>query len=163
MNSRTFLRVASAILLSTALVACSSTSQKQFVKRPANNVRPVAAGEDLWHLRSGLNVAALNCRGPNIPNIAPAYNRLLRKHSLTLALAADVEKARFRAKGRNWQRSYDTHLTEVYNRFSNSRNRKAFCNVAAKVAARATAASPAELTHIASRSLDDLESGLRLE
>jgi hypothetical protein len=162
MNGRTFWRVASAILLTALLAACSSTSPKSVASKPANHSPTVAAGEDLWHLRSGLNVAALNCRGPNLPNIAPAYNRLLRKHSSTLALAADTEKARFRGKGGNWQRGYDTHLTQVYNRFSNSRNRKAFCNVAAKVAARANAASPAELTRDASHALDELENGLSL-
>jgi hypothetical protein len=161
-NGRNFLRAASVLLLASALAACGSTSEKRVIYKPASVAPAVAASEDLWHLRSGLNVAALTCRGQNIPNIAPAYNRLLKRHSSTLALAADAEKARFRKQGGNWQRGYDSHLTQVYNRFANSKNRQAFCNVAADVVARANAASSAELTRDASRSLGELENGLRL-
>ncbi|MEW6577061.1 MAG: hypothetical protein AB1408_11975, partial [Pseudomonadota bacterium] len=40
--------------------------------------RGLSREENIWHLRSGLNVAALNCQGPVWGEIAQNYNRYLQ-------------------------------------------------------------------------------------
>lgn len=85
-------------------------------------------GEDLWHLRSGLNVAVLLCQGPDNAALVASYNRLLGTHKGLLAAAAQVEVDLFKAKGgKSWQSVYDDHMTKVYNAYSGTLARAAYC------------------------------------
>lgn len=102
--------------------------------------------EDLWHLRSGLNVAALLCDPKAFAMLAPNYNRLLRTHKLLLTSAVEKELALFRAEGKKWQAAYDTHMTKVYNQYSLTRKRPEFCTAAADISAEAADAMAEALT-----------------
>jgi hypothetical protein len=87
-------------------------------------------GEAVWHLRSGLNVAALSCRGKGRTPVSPDYARLLTRHKALLASAYAGEQRRY-GKG------LDRHLTQLYNRFAFQRSPERFCASAAAVAAEA--------------------------
>jgi hypothetical protein len=94
-------------------------------------------GETVWHLRAGLNVAALSCRGKGRAPVAGHYSRFVGRHKALLAKAYAVEQRRH-GKG------LDRHQTQLYNRFSNQRNPAKFCASSASVAKRAaTMDSPA--------------------
>lgn len=146
-------RVAPAIALLAALAACSGKDSKQVnggyalpppartasakpvpAPAPAPAPRPAAveASEAVWHLRAGLNVAALSCRGKGRTPVAGHYSRLLTRHKALLAQAYAGEQRRY-GKG------LDRHQTQLYNRFSNQRSPERFCTAAASVAKRAVA------------------------
>ena len=85
-------------------------------------------GEDLWHLRSGLNVAVLLCMGPNNAAMVASYNRLLNAHKPLLAAAAQTEVDHFRIGGsKKWQDAYDDHMTKIYNAYSGTLTREPYC------------------------------------
>ena len=96
----------------------------------AQPLAAAAASEHLWHLRAGLNVAALSCRGGDRDAVAPAYSRLLSRHKGLLASAYATEQ-RKRGAG------MDRHLTQLYNRFAMQRSPAEFCSRAADVAKQA--------------------------
>ena len=85
-------------------------------------------GEDLWHLRSGLNVAALICRNTSMSNsIISNYNSVLTKHMLLLRGAAQAEVDLFKDQGGKWEDRYDNHMTKLYNLYSLTHQRPQFC------------------------------------
>ncbi|MFM5885909.1 MAG: hypothetical protein ACKOQ3_11415 [Novosphingobium sp.] len=90
------------------------------------------ASEHLWHLRAGLNVAALSCRGSGRETVAPDYSRLLSRHRGLLASA-------YAAEQRKYSGGMDRHLTQLYNRFALQRSPGQFCANAADVASEAAA------------------------
>ncbi|MBO9576326.1 MAG: hypothetical protein J7494_11350 [Sphingobium sp.] len=98
--------------------------------------------EDLWHLRSALNVAALICDPKVHTGLIPAYNRLLREHKSLLTAAVQTELDQFRkVDGKKWQAMYDTHMTKLYNTYSLTQQRDKFC-----VRSADTASLAADLT-----------------
>jgi hypothetical protein len=142
-------RVALCIGLAGLLAACSSGGAPQ----PKNGVPPqknggyslppppgtaarapalVEPGEAVWHLRAGLNVAALSCKGRGRTPVSGLYSRVLARHKSLLSQAYAGEQRRH-GKG------LDRHLTQLYNRFSNQRNPEKFCASAASVGKRAAA------------------------
>lgn len=106
--------------------------------------------EDLWHLRAGLNVAALSCRGPGRESVAPDYARLLGRHKGLLASAYAQEQ-------RNQGGGMDRHLTRLYNRFAMQNAPDRFCAKAADVASDAAAMDSPTLARSAGALLDRLE------
>ncbi|MBT2187861.1 hypothetical protein [Sphingobium nicotianae] len=85
-------------------------------------------GEDLWHLRSGLNVAVLMCQGPDNRALVASYNHVLTMHKPLLSQAAQLEVNHFQARGgKKWQDAYDDHMTKVYNSYAGTLTRDAFC------------------------------------
>ncbi|MFM5950390.1 MAG: hypothetical protein ACKOPM_14395 [Novosphingobium sp.] len=140
-------RVALAIGLLAALAGCAGEPHRQvnggytLPPRAAPSAPPTqAAGQALkvepseavWHLRAGLNVAALSCRGSGRTPVAAHYARLLSHHKALLAQAYSGEQRRY-GKG------LDRHQTQLYNRFSNQKNPAKFCSMAASVAREAAA------------------------
>lgn len=87
-------------------------------------------GEAVWHLRSGLNVAALSCRGKGRTPVSGDYARLLTRHKALLASAYAGEQRRY-------GKALDRHLTQLYNRFAFQHSPERFCASAAAVAAEA--------------------------
>jgi hypothetical protein len=83
----------------------------------------------LWHLRVGLNVAALGCRGTQGDAITGAYNALLKRERMTLASAHDRVVAES-----GGQAGYDEDMTRLYNYFAQPGAQQAFCMAAASVA-----------------------------
>ncbi|HCF24076.1 MULTISPECIES: hypothetical protein [unclassified Novosphingobium] len=151
-------RVALAIGLLAALAGCAGEPHRQVnggyslppratsappptqAMRPAPQVEP---SEAVWHLRAGLNVAALSCRGSGRTPVAAHYARLLSHHKALLAQAYSNEQRRY-GKG------LDRHQTQLYNRFSNQRNPAKFCSTAASVAREAGAMDSPSLARNAS-------------
>lgn len=145
------IRVAPAIAALAALAACSGGPQQQLNRGHSLPPPPSASagqrsapsapmrvsstpepGEELWHLRAGLNVAALSCRGRGRAAVAGAYSQVLSRHRALLAKAYAVEQRRH-------GKSLERHQTQLYNRFSNQRDPVKFCARSASVAKRAAA------------------------
>lgn len=99
----------------------------QAAKSPAPSAEP---NEAVWHLRAGLNVAALMCKGRGRVSVASPYSRLLKRHRDLLAAAYEAEE-------RRQGRGMDRHMTKLYNRYSNQRSPETFCRKASDVAKEA--------------------------
>lgn len=106
-------------------------------------------GEAVWHLRAGLNVAALSCRGRGRTGVAGGYAKLLSRHRSLLAAAYAGEQRRY-GKG------LDRHLTQIYNRFAYQPSPGKFCSNAAAVADEAVRMDSATLSGQARRLLGRL-------
>ncbi len=95
-------------------------------------------GEDLWHLRSALNVAALICDPKVYTAMVPSYNRLLKIHKALLTAAVQTELEQFKSVDKKkWQALYDTHMTRLYNQYSITQQRGHFCDKATEMAGAA--------------------------
>lgn len=116
-----------------------------------------SAGEDLWHLRSGLNVAALVCDPKVYTRLIPGYNRMLRDHKALLTDAARTEMDQFRVRGGEWQARFDTHMTKVYNQYSSTRQRGLFCAAASTIVGEADDLPSDQLVERATPMLDALD------
>ena len=142
------------LLLSTVLLAgCAARVVPVAVAPPPPAVvaappapTPINAGlsaaATLWHLRAGLNVAALACRGPDEAALAAGYNALLATQADALKAAQAAEFAAYQAGGGDWRDRYDDDQTRLYNFFGQARGRDAFCRAASAMVAR----PPATLT-----------------
>ena len=135
------MRIGSAALIMLAVIAagCSHHSQPKLATptraaaapRPASAIpaQPVAA---VWHLRAGLNVAALSCTGRGRVPVRAPYGQVLSRHRTLLAAAYSAEQRRQGS-------TFDRFQTRLYNRFSNQRHPAQFCREAASIARRAAA------------------------
>ncbi|MEO0063186.1 MAG: hypothetical protein RLZZ08_1746, partial [Pseudomonadota bacterium] len=85
-----------------------------------------------WNLRSGLNVAALNCLEPQHASILQAYKQLLTKQDRKLAAANKAVEAEFRDRfgAGTYRNQRDVYMTQVYNYFALPPVRERFCAVA---------------------------------
>jgi hypothetical protein len=162
-------RIAIATALAAVLAGCAGDSPAPVAKAPQQRApqtqaqAPVKAqpqrapspavaepGEAVWHLRSGLNVAALSCRGRGRASVAGGYSQLLSRHRGLLASAYAGEQKRY-GKG------LDRHLTQIYNRFAYQPEPGKFCSDAAAVAAEANRMDSATLSGQARRLLGRLD------
>ncbi|HWJ68652.1 MAG TPA: hypothetical protein VNS79_01170 [Sphingobium sp.] len=127
------------------------------VPPPAPVLINQSKGEDLWHLRSGLNVAVLLCQDANNAAMVAAYNRLLTTHKGLLSSAAQTEVDLYRSKGgKKWQDAYDDHMTKIYNAYSGTLTRDAFCARSRAILDEAGAATPELFSEHATVMLWDL-------
>ena len=140
-------------MLALALAACSTRapSPPPEPSRPAPAPAPLSPIhqnldplEPVWHLRAGLNVAALSCAQRVGPGIVTDYNAFLKAKKALLAEAYAALTADYRAKGGNWQRALDSDMTKLYNHFASPTAQAAFCDAAAAQVKRAIAATPDE-------------------
>ncbi len=167
-------RAISALTGVLLVAGCAGGVRQSASIRPAPNVSPPPAivpsrpsasinvnlseQEALWHLRSGLNVAALSCRTGKMVGIASSYNRMLARHKAALAAANAAEIAPFRARyGAKWSSAYDTHATRLYNFFAMPAAQAQFCNAAYQVLAKATGMQPDSITSYAPVALAQIE------
>jgi len=126
-------RTVSGAALAVLLAGCAGHDARPVARTPQDAARHHAMtepGEAVWHLRAGLNVAALSCRGRGREPVAGSYAKLLSRHRTLLASAYAGEQRRH-GKG------LDRHLTQVYNRFAYQRSPANFCHNAAAVAQEA--------------------------
>jgi hypothetical protein len=105
----------------------------------------------LWHVRTGLNVAALGCRGANAATIVAQYNILLEQKKAALAKAYAAVLA---AKG---QVGYDEAMTRLYNYWAKPVVHDEFCAAAANVLARSAAVTPATIDSFATTAIAELD------
>lgn len=132
-----------------ALAGCSSRAPAPQPARPAPAPAPLSPIhqnldplEALWHVRAGLNVAALSCAQRVGPAIVTDYNAFLKAKRELLATAYQSLSDEYRAKGGNWQRALDADMTRLYNHFASPTAQAGFCDAAAVEVKRAIAATP---------------------
>ncbi|WP_254605212.1 hypothetical protein [Sphingomonas bacterium] len=97
----------------------------------------------IWHLRAGLNVAALSCPGSEGAAIRAGYNAWLKRAKTPLARAQASYASQYR--GQPITSGYDYAMTRLYNFYSQTPVRPAFCTAAAGIVADLTTLTPAGL------------------
>jgi hypothetical protein len=124
---------------------------------------PVALAEtgsaqEVWQLRSALNVAALACGRNGGVDIGPRYNAMLRQHQTLLTQAYLAEEARYKAKyGRKWQTIQDREATSLYNRYANHPNPRIYCKEANEISRDAERVESNDFARFAAAALLRLE------
>lgn len=118
----------------------------------------LSAEETLWHLRMGLNVAALSCFD-DTDSVNAAYGQFLTIHQKRLTEANKAMDDLFveRAGKSGAKTARDTHSVEVYNFFALPMVVPTFCTSAAQVLATANATPSGELANYASLGLGQIE------
>lgn len=91
----------------------------------------ISQQQALWNVRSGLNVAALNCLRPEHAGLVDNYRAFLKHHSRELAATNRALANEYRSKyGRGFRDQQDAYMTRVYNYFALPPVLPEFCNVA---------------------------------
>ena len=122
---------------------------------PNTGVSQAAA---VWHLRAGLNVAALGCRDAAEPTRVAAYNALLARHGTGFTAALRTLSAEARAaSGNDWQDAQDDAMTRLYNFWAQPFAAAELCAAADAVLAEAALLPPADLPAFAPAALARLE------
>lgn len=112
----------------------------------------------VWHLRAGLNVAALGCRDAAEPTRVAAYNGLLARHAAAFTAAFATLSAEARAtSGKDWQDAQDDAMTRLYNFWAQPFAAAPLCAAADAVLAEAALLAPADLPAFAPAALARLE------
>lgn len=120
--------------------------------------RNISPAQTTWNLRSGYNVAALNCLDPKYAAIVVNYRAFLRSHAKALRAANLKVDAEWRAKyGASFVRNREKYMTEVYNRFAMPPTLSAFCDAALAVSNDAKLVKVGALDRFAAVSLPNLE------
>jgi len=120
--------------------------------------RGISPAQTLWNLRSGYNVAALNCRDPKHAEILVNYRLFLKTHAKGLRAANAKVDAEFRAKhGAGYVKQREKFMTEVYNHFAIPPVMPAFCDAALAMSKDAKPVKPANLTAFATTALPSVE------
>lgn len=141
-----------AILFAAALVGGCAARPVPVAHVPVPAAEPVAVVDPaatpinaglspaatLWHLRTGLNVAALACRGPEAAALTARYNALLVREAERFRTAEAAYAAEYAARGPAGRKQYDDDMTRLYNFWGQARGRAALC-----AAADAALADPA--------------------
>jgi hypothetical protein len=116
---------------------------------PNRNLSPAAA---VWHLRTGLNVAALSCRGAGEAQLLSGYARFLAAYRPQLSTAQHTLAASI-GNGD----AFDRAMTRLYNYWALPPAQTAFCAAAAQVMAQAATVDPAGLPGFAVQAVAQLD------
>lgn len=120
--------------------------------------RNISPSQALWNLRSGYNVAALNCLEPRHSEIVINYRAFLKAHAKTLKATNLKVDAEWRGRyGAGFVRNREKYMTEVYNHFAMPPTLPAFCDAALAVSRDLKLAKTTELALKAQSSLPSLE------
>lgn len=114
--------------------------------------RAVSAAGAVWHLRAGLNVAALSCRGPQETALVAAYNGMLQRHH-----GAFDQAYRTLSHEHGDAAAFDGAMTQLYNYYALPAAQPALCATAQQVLAEAALLPPDGLTAFAPGALARLE------
>jgi hypothetical protein len=115
----------------------------------------------LWNLRSGLNVAALQCQFSPYLRTVDNYNAILAHHSRELAAAYQALEGYFRrVHGRTGPRQFDVYSTQTYNNFSTLQAQLGFCQTAAKISKEALTTRKGQLHQLATARMRELRNSL---
>lgn len=116
----------------------------------------------LWNLRTGLNVAALQCQFEPTLLTLNQYNNLLNHHRVELAAAYTTLENYFkRIDRRQGQRNFDRFGDRTYNGFSTVRGQLNFCSTASQVGEQAVFAPRGELWRVAQNRLLEMRRSLQ--
>ncbi len=121
--------------------------------------RGLSRDEQIWHFRSALNVAALNCQGPVWGQIANEYNKFIVIHKVLLSKtskAVDREYVK-RYPKQNGLRIRDTKLTDLYNYFALPPVRAQYCDMSLRKLTEANQVPKEALAEYAMGGLTDID------
>jgi hypothetical protein len=116
----------------------------------------------LWNLRSGLNVAALQCQFSDYLRAVPNYNAFIAHHSGELANAYTALSGYFRRVHGpvNGPRRFDDYSTQTYNNFSTLQAQLIFCQTATNITKEALALPKGGLGEFAAARMRELRHSL---
>ncbi|HEY0113903.1 MAG TPA: hypothetical protein VGB59_12255 [Allosphingosinicella sp.] len=116
----------------------------------------------LWNLRSGLNVAALQCQFSDYLRAVPNYNGLLAHHSEELAVAYTTLNGYFKRTlgAQKGQKAFDDYSTITYNNFSTLQAQMIFCQTATNIVKTALATPKGKLLDVAQTRMRELRNSL---
>jgi len=115
----------------------------------------------IWNLRSGLNVAALQCQFSPYLRAVDNYNAVLGQHSGELNRAYQTLEGYFRrTAGAQGPRRFDDYSTRTYNGFSTLNAQLGFCQAAARIAKDALTRRQGEFHTLATERLRELRGSL---
>jgi len=116
----------------------------------------------IWNLRSGLNVAALQCQFSPYLRTVDNYNAFLAHHSRELAAAYRAIEGYFRrVGGAAGPRRFDDYSTQTYNNFSTLQAQFGFCQTASRIGKEALTRPKGELHLFAASRMRELRGSLR--
>lgn len=176
------LRLASVISAALLGLAPASASAALFWKAPDLRGEPVIGSEPgiltgtlpgatpaelraalVWNLRSGLNVAALQCQFEPTLLTRNQYNAMLDNHRDELASAYRVLSGYFtRTDKKNGQTKLDQYGTRTYSSFSTVLGQLTFCETAGSVGKQAIFAPKGQLYKVAEERMRELRKSLAL-
>jgi hypothetical protein len=121
--------------------------------------RGLSRDETIWHFRSALNVAALNCQGPVWGQIATQYNKFIVVHKARLSQASKTVDREYVARypGQNGLRVRDTKLTDLYNYFALPPVRAEYCDAALRKVTEVNGVPATALPEYAMGGLTDID------
>lgn len=120
--------------------------------------RMISPAQTLWNLRSGYNVAALNCSKAEFPAMIDNYRAFLSTHARALTAANRKVDAEFRARyGARFVAPREKYMTEVYNHFALPMTLNDFCKAVQAISAEAQTVPSLQLEAFAGRNLPNLE------
>lgn len=120
--------------------------------------RSISPAQTTWNLRSGFNVAALNCRNPKHAEILVNYRTFLKSLAKPLRAANAKIDAEWRAQyGAGFVKHREKYMTEVYNHFAVPPVQPAFCDAALAMSYETKKIKAVELNAFAARTLPSLE------
>ncbi|CAN5486626.1 hypothetical protein BH10PSE14_BH10PSE14_29660 [soil metagenome] len=149
-----------AVAMVAALVVASPAAAQSFQgpswQAPAGE--GMSPDEIAWHVRAGLNVAALACRDRDAATMVARYNSMLSNHRAPLAAARAGVEAKLRVRfGAAWQERDDGDMTRLYNHFAAPEAHDAFCAAARNLLLDSETIAPAEFYAFARYALPQLE------
>ena len=111
-----------------------------------------------WQLKTGLNVAAIGCRGPEEAPLVAAYNQIIKSHTRSIVAAekkviADLGKAN-RTSG---VKERDRLSTQLFNYFAQPPAQRPFCERALALAQTVATTPAAQLFPNAAEQLATLD------
>jgi hypothetical protein len=121
--------------------------------------RGLSRDEQIWHFRSALNVAALNCQGPIWGQIATEYNKFIVIHKAILSKTSKAVDREYVARypGQNGLRVRDTRMTDLYNYFALPPVRAQYCDMALRKVTEANTVPTDALPEYAIGGLADID------
>ncbi|MGQ0660399.1 hypothetical protein [Sphingosinicella sp.] len=116
----------------------------------------------IWNLRSGLNVAALQCQFSPYLRTVDNYNAILAHHSRELAAAYTALEGYFRRihGPRNGPRRFDDYSTQTYNNFSTLQAQLGFCQTASRIGKDTLARPKGQFLAVAQARMRELRASL---
>ncbi|MFZ1741634.1 MAG: hypothetical protein WAT93_02205, partial [Pontixanthobacter sp.] len=118
----------------------------------------LSTSQTVWNFRSALNVAALNCQGPQYEPLIPVYRSLLDNNKRELTRINDRIVAEFRTNyGSTYRNAFDGYMTQVYNYFALPPAQTQFCDMALEVSNAYASSSGVSLESFALANLPRLE------
>jgi hypothetical protein len=121
--------------------------------------RGISRDESIWHFRSAINVAALNCQGPVWNTIADNYNRYITVHKTRLKTASKTVDGEYKLRypAENGLRVRDTKMTDLYNYFSLPTVKQEYCDAALAKSTEVLAIPSAALPEYSIGALGDID------